>query len=114
MAGVHVGQPVQLDLVADATAATAAFDEVTHGGDLQRLSAAGQRGLAQTRMLTIEPGGGSRSVARASVAATVRAACAAVTLGVESSRAACATVGFGRPASAASKKAFCAVARASL
>jgi len=70
--------------------------------------------LAQTRMSTIEPGGGSRSLARASVAATLRTAWAALALGAASSRAACAMVGFGLPASAASKKAFCAVARASL
>src|ERR1700761_5925491 len=65
-------------------------------------------------MLMIEPGGGRRSVARASVAATLRTAWAAVVLGGPSSCAAAVIVGFGLPASAASKNAFCAAARTSL
>src|SRR6185437_15356199 len=75
------------------------------------------RGLAgaYTRMFTIEPGGGRRSAARASAAAAARVACNGVAAGearAGSGTGAVAAAGF--PASAASKKAFCAASRASL
>src|SRR5580704_14528058 len=68
----------------------------------------------QTRTLRIEPGGGRRSVARASVAATLRTAWAGVALGLGFWSMAALAFGAPVPAKAASKKAFWAARRASL
>jgi hypothetical protein len=62
-------------------------------------------------MFKVEPGGGKRSLARASVSTTLRTACAGATVGAEG---AAADAGLsGLPPRAASKKAFCAESRAS-